>query len=440
MAYCSKYLERINNRYFAIVGDGESQEGQIWEAAQFASHYKLDNLIAVIDVNRLGQTGVAMLEHDVATYVKRFEAFGFFVQLVDGHDIPQILNALEEARNCRGKPCCLIAKTMKGKYFGEEIENLIGWHGKPMKGKTEAVVKGIRAHIVNKDAKLPITLPKYQTYIFPKVETYTVKPDYKKDQLESTRSAYGHALLQFGPQNIHNRINVLDAETSGSTCCKPFGQKYPRNFVECYIMEQNMVSAAAGFAARRRVPFVSTFAAFFSRAYDQIRIVGLSKLNVKFVGSHVGVSIGGDGPTQMGLEDLAMFRAIPGSVVFYPSDAVSAQWATMLSANRFGLDYIRTSRPKTQVPYPGISSLITIDRLRQQRNLRNRKVQGRQAVRVRPDLRRHCWRHAGDHAPGPRHPEGPGHQHQSRRSVHHQTDRPCYRRPRSCEPGEDSGG
>ncbi len=187
---------------------------------------------------------------------------------------------------------------MKGKYFGEDIENLIGWHGKPMKGKTEEIVKSIQARIVDKDAKLPITLPKYQTYVFPKHEPFTVKPDYKKgEQLESTRSAYGHALLQLGPQNISGCINILDAETSGSTCCKPFGQKYPKHFVECYIMEQNMVSAAAGFAARRRIPFVSTFAAFFARAYDQIRIVGLSKLNVKFVGSHVGVSIGADGPT-----------------------------------------------------------------------------------------------------------------------------------------------
>ncbi|KAG7477532.1 hypothetical protein MATL_G00070650 [Megalops atlanticus] len=350
MAYTGKHFDKSSYRVYCLLGDGECSEGSVWEAMAFAAYYRLDNLVAILDVNRLGQSEAAPLQHDMETYRKRCEAFGWNTYVVDGHDVEELCKALWQAQQVQGKPTAIVAKTFKGKGL-MGIENEDNWHGKPIpKDRVEALLAELQAQIqTNKQlcpeqpvedaapADLsPITLPS--------------PPEYNLGDKMATRRAYGVALAKLGRSS--RRVVALDGDTKNSTFSDIFKKAHPDRYIECFIAEQNMVSVAIGCATRdRTVAFASTFAAFLSRAYDHIRMAAISQSNVNLVGSHCGVSIGEDGPSQMALEDLAMFRAIPTCTVFYPSDAVSTERAVELAANTKGICFIRTSRPDTAVIY-----------------------------------------------------------------------------------------
>lgn len=350
LALNAKYLDRTDYRVYVLLGDGEAAEGSVWEAAELASYSNLDNLIAIVDVNRLGQSQPTMLQHDVEAYRARFEAFGWAAVAVDGHDVEQLLDAFGKIGKLGEKPYAIIARTIKGKgvSFAEDKN---GWHGKPFKqGEEEqkAVAEVESQGLDSGGVQLKIKKPSASapTQIYPgKLDP----PDYAPDSKAATREAYGTALVKLGAADP--RIVVLDADTKNSTFAEKFLKAYPERFFEGFIAEQNLISVGAGLASRGRIPFVSSFAVFLSRGFDQVRMAGISRSNLKLCGSHVGVSIGEDGPSQMGLEDIALFRTIPECVVFYPSDAVAAERAVALAAEHKGMAYIRTSRPKTPILY-----------------------------------------------------------------------------------------
>ncbi|XP_056393820.1 transketolase-like isoform X2 [Hyla sarda] len=350
MAYTGKYFDKASYRVYCLLGDGESSEGAVWEALAFGSYYKLDNLVAIFDVNRLGQSEAAPLQHQTDIYRKRCEAFGWNTYIVDGHDVEELCCALWQAANVKDKPTAIIAKTYKGKGISG-VENQDNWHGKPMpKDKVESIISEIQGQI---KANKTLT-PAAPVRDAPEVSIADIKmptpPSYKVGDKIATRKAYGLALAKLGHAN--NRVVALDGDTKNSTFSEIFKNEHPDRFIECFIAEQNMVSVAMGCATRNRtVAFASTFAAFFSRAYDQIRMGAISQSNVNLCGSHCGVSIGEDGPSQMALEDLAMFRAIPSCTIFYPSDGVSTEYAVALAANTPGICFIRTSRPDTAIIY-----------------------------------------------------------------------------------------
>lgn len=339
------------SRTYVLVGDGESAEGSIWESLHFAGHYKLDNLCVIFDVNRLGQSEPTSLQHQMETYRKRLDAFGFNAIVVDGHDVEELCRAFFEAEQTTGRPTAIIAKTYKGKFF-PNIEDLENWHGKPLGDAADSVMKHLNNLIKNKG---PLTLAaSAPTQIAPVVSIKNVQlaspPAYKLGESVATRLAYGTALAKIAVNN--SRVIALDGDTKNSTFSEKLKKAFPERYIECFIAEQNLVGVAIGAACRdRTIAFVSTFATFFTRAFDQIRMGAISQTNVNFVGSHCGVSIGEDGPSQMGLEDIALFRTIPGSTVFYPSDAVSTERAVELAANTKGVCFIRTSRPNTAVLY-----------------------------------------------------------------------------------------
>lgn len=338
-------------RTYALVGDGESAEGSIWESLHFAGHYKLDNLCVIFDVNRLGQSEPTSLQHQMETYRKRLDAFGFNAIVVDGHDVEELSRAFFEAQQTHGRPTAIIAKTFKGKFF-PDIEDLENWHGKPLGGDAERVIKYLEGLIKNK-GQLALG-PKAPVDNAPKVSIANVQlaspPAYKMGESVATRLAYGTALAKIAVNNP--RVIALDGDTKNSTFSEKLKKAFPERYIECFIAEQNLCGVAIGAACRdRTIAFVSTFATFFTRAFDQIRMGAISQTNVNFVGSHCGVSIGEDGPSQMGLEDIALFRTIPGSTIFYPSDAVSTERAVELAANTKGVCFIRTSRPNTAVIY-----------------------------------------------------------------------------------------
>lgn len=338
-------------RTYVVVGDGESAEGSIWESLHFAGHYKLDNLCVIFDVNRLGQSEATSLQHNVETYRKRLDAFGFNAINVDGHDVEELTRAFFEAQQTKGRPTAIIAKTFKGKFF-PNIEDLDNWHGKPLGTSAETVIKHLEGLIKNKGQLTLGPLPQVDNA--PTVSLANVQlaspPAYKLGETVATRLAYGTALAKIAVNNP--RVIALDGDTKNSTFSEKLKKAFPERYIECFIAEQNLVGVAIGTACRdRTIAFVSTFATFFTRAFDQIRMGAISQTNVNFVGSHCGVSIGEDGPSQMGLEDIALFRTIPGSTVFYPSDAVSTERAVELAANTKGVCFIRTSRPNTAVIY-----------------------------------------------------------------------------------------
>ncbi|KAH9284981.1 Transketolase [Echinococcus granulosus] len=353
MAYTGKYIDKAKYRVYCIIGDGESAEGSIWEALAFSSYYKLDNLVAIFDVNRLGQSQPACLQHDLDCYRRRVEAFGCHAIVVDGHNIPELLRAFETSRSIKGKPVALILKTYKG-YDFPGISDQENWHGKPLGTSAAKTIEHLEKTLI-----VPSTLGKLkpQEPVVDCKEMHligtlklTTPPPYKKGNKIATREAYGKALARLG--STYSRIIGLDGDTKNSTFSIYLRDARPEQFIECFIAEQNLVGVAIGCATRERtVPFVSTFAAFLSRAYDQIRMGAISQTDCNFAGSHVGVSIGEDGASQMGLEDLAMFRAIRGSTVFYPSDAVSCERAVELAANTKGICFIRTGRPAVPVIY-----------------------------------------------------------------------------------------
>ena len=330
-------------RVFVLLGDGEMAEGSVWEAAQMASHEKLDNLVAVVDVNALGQSGPTMLGHDLKTYQRRLAAFGWRVNVIDGHDMRQITTALRRATRGRGAPTAIVARTMKGKELGAEVEGKEGWHGKPLPADmAERVIASLESglhHLPPPPIRRPRRVGKTAV---PPPQPLAGKPPIGEI---ATRQAYGEALVRVGESDA--RVRVLDGDVKNSTYAEKFKDRFPERFVEAYIAEQNMVSAAAGLAAQGLVPFASSFACFLERAADQVRMAGISRANVKLCGSHAGVSIGEDGPSQMALEDLAFFRAIPEAVIFYPSDGVATDAAVQLAVARKGIVYIRTTRGKT---------------------------------------------------------------------------------------------
>jgi transketolase len=332
-------------RIFVLMGDGEIAEGSVWEAAQLAAHAKVDNLVGIVDVNGLGQSGPTMLDHDMRAYQRRFAAFGWRTVVIDGHDMPQITTALRRATRARGAPSVILARTIKGKGL-VGIEGLPGWHGKPLAAEAaEKVITELEARRHHLPPP-PVRKPRRRPLAKPTVKSLGGSPLTGE---VATREAYGHALVRLG--DADPRVIALDGDVKNSTFAELFKEHFPERFVESFIAEQNMVSMAAGLAAQGFVPFASSFACFLERAADQIRMAGISRSNVKLCGSHAGVSIGEDGPSQMALEDLAFFRAIPEAVILYPGDGVAADAAVQLAAQRKGLVYIRTTRGKTPTLY-----------------------------------------------------------------------------------------
>jgi transketolase len=347
MAWARK-LDGSKGRVYALLGDGEAAEGAVWEAAQFASHYKLDNLVAIVDVNRLGQSGPTMYGHDTSVYEARFKSAGWEAISVDGHDVGVLRQAYARARATTVKPFAVIAKTLKGKGVSF-LEDKDGWHGKPVK-KGEELQKAL-AELGDTDITLKVQARHYPgpTLLMP-VEP-TVAPAYTLGQEVATREAYGTALASLVKKCP--QVVAIDGDTKNSTFSERAKAAAPAQFAEGYIAEQNMVGAALGMASEGKIPFASSFACFMTRAYDFIRMAAYSKPgHLVLCGSHSGVSIGEDGPSQMALEDLAMMRAITGATVLYPSDAVSAERLVETAARTPGIVYIRTSRPKTRVLYP----------------------------------------------------------------------------------------
>ena len=348
IALNGKYLDKSDYRVYVLMGDGEIAEGSVWEAAALATYYRLDNLVGIVDVNGLGQSQRTMYDHDTAVYHNRFVAFGWHTITVDGHDMSAIVAALDQAQSVKGRPTMIVAKTLKGKGVSF-LEDREGWHGKPLK-KGEELDSALKELPLNgtsvtaKIAPLPVA---HATA--PSVFASVSAPDYKLGDKVATRSAYGTALAKLG--SVNPNVVALDGDTKNSTFAEKFLAAHKERYFESFIAEQNMVGAAVGLAACGKIPFVSTFAAFFTRAFDHIRMAAISGVAIKYAGSHCGISIGEDGPSQMGLEDIAMMRAIPHSTVLYPSDAVSAERLVAVASTLKGTTYLRTSRPATPVLY-----------------------------------------------------------------------------------------
>lgn len=346
MAWTRK-LDQSQGRVYTLLGDGEAAEGAVWEAAQFASFNQLDNLCAILDGNRLGQSGPTMYQHDLAVYERRFAAFGWEVAVVDGHDVAALRSAFSRARETSGRPFAVVAKTLKGKGVSF-MEDQDGWHGRPAK-KGEELARAL-AELGPTDIAIPVAARRYAPARKTSAGTLKVEPAYQADQEVATREAYGSALAQLAKSS--NAVVAIDGDTKNSTFSDRLKAAAPERFAEGFIAEQNMIGVALGMACEGKIPFASSFACFLTRAYDFIRMAAYSKPpHLILCGSHAGVSIGEDGPSQMGLEDLAMMRAITGATVLYPSDAVSTERLVEAAAHTPGLVYIRTSRPKTKVLY-----------------------------------------------------------------------------------------
>lgn len=340
-----RFLDKSNARVFVLLGDGECAEGSVWEAAALAAHYRLNNLIAIVDVNCLGQSQETMYKSETGPYVQKFEAAGWRAIALDGHDMKAVVTTFEEALSENSKPVALIAKTKKG--AGTFIEGKDGWHGKALNPQElkQAIAEISEAPPVKKEISKPSgAVPEWAS------PRDIPPPNYTVGGQVATRAAYGEALKKLGEADP--RVVALDGDTKNSTYSEKFMKAFPDRFFECFIAEQNMVGVALGLAARGKIPFASTFGAFFSRAYDQIRMGAISRRPVKLCGSHAGVSIGEDGPSQMALEDLAMMRAIPGMAVLYPSDPVACERLVFEAYRYPGMVYIRTGRPATPVIYP----------------------------------------------------------------------------------------
>jgi transketolase len=341
MALAGKRLNRLPFRVWVICGDSEMAEGSMWEAAEHAAFYELDNLTAVIDVNRLGQRGETMHGWDLSSYTKRLEAFGWRAIEIDGHDVEAIDAAYREAETTSGRPTAIVARTIKGKGYSK-IENENGWHGKAIAEEAIAELGGVRNLTIDVRKPEPGRSHRFET---PGGEW----PAYEVGTEVSTRKAYGEALAALGGQR--GDVVALDGEVSNSTYAEIFAKAHPDRFLEMYIAEQQMVAAAVGLQVLGWKAFCSTFAAFMSRAYDFVRMAAVSRATLKLCGSHAGVSIGEDGPSQMGLEDLAEFRAIHGSTVLYPCDGNQTTALVRAMADIEGISYLRTTRADTPVVY-----------------------------------------------------------------------------------------
>ena len=362
---------------YVLLGDSECAEGSVWEAAEIAAYYKTDNLVAIVDVNRLGQSTQTMEGWQLEKFQKKFEAFGWKVFSCDGHEIADIIKAFDAAKEVRGQPSVILAKTVKGCGLDADVEDKNGFHGKAMpqekleffEGKLkERFEKNKQAHAAVLDKLELIGYIKSKNFhesaqfecrpqggvsrtaggAFPIPDL----PPYTTNEKVATRKAYGNALVSLG--KIYPNIVSLDAEVKNSTYAEIFEEKFPDRFYQCFIAEQNMIGMAVGMATRGKIPFVSTFASFLTRAHDQIRMAAIGQVPLRICGSHAGVSIGEDGPSQMGLEDIALMRAVPESIILYPCDAVSAHRCVELMAHYQGISYLRTTRGATPVIYKPI--------------------------------------------------------------------------------------
>ena len=353
---------RIKSDYrtYALMGDGETAEGAIWEAAQAAVFHKLDNLCGITDVNGLGQSRPTQWDHDMPAFVSRWTAFGWHTISIDGHDMAAVLGAFAEARRTTGRPTMIVAKTLKGKGVSL-FEGKDHWHGKALKPgpETDHAIAELEQQYVKTSDPAPV-IPKPGRRLaeppVPDLKTALAAPAYHAGDQVATREAYGAALVALG--RADSRIVALDADVKNSTYSEKFEKEFPDRFYQMFIAEQVMVGAAMGLASRGAIPFPSTFACFLERASDFIRVAGISQSNVKLAGSHCGVSIGEDGPSQMALEDLAMMRGVPDCTVLYPCDGVSAERLMALAASTPGLVYLRMSRPKTDVIYDSSASFV----------------------------------------------------------------------------------
>jgi transketolase len=347
MAWARK-LDGDPGRVYVLLGDGEMAEGAVWEAAEFCAYNRLDNVCAIVDLNRLGQSGPTMHGHDADVYRRRLEAFGWEAQVVDGHDVSALKEVFARARATRGKPFAVVARTLKGKGVSF-LEDKEGWHGKPVK-KGDELARAV-AELGDTSVSLKVDARRYEgPRRDPRAGSISITPEYAKGQEVATREAYGSALAKLAKASP--LVVALDGDTKNSTFSDRFKAAAPERFAEAFIAEQNMVGAALGMATEGKIPFASTFAAFLGRAYDFIRMAMYSRpRHLVLVGSHAGVSIGEDGSSQMALEDLAMMRGLLASTVLYPSDAVSTERLVETAAQTPGLVYIRTSRPKTPVLY-----------------------------------------------------------------------------------------
>jgi transketolase len=344
VALAGRNLDRIPYRVWCLCGDSEMAEGSMWEAFEHAAFNGLDNLTAIIDVNRLGQRGETMHGWDLDSYANRATAFGWHAIEIDGHDLAAIDRAYEEATKTTGQPTVIVARTIKGKGV-PEVEDKPGWHGKALDDPDHAIEElgGIRS--------IKVDVAKPETDAQPhRFETGSLElPVYDVGDEVATRKAYGEALAAVG--NADGLVVALDGEVSNSTFAEIFAAAHPERYFEMYIAEQQMAAAAVGLQVREWKPFASTFAAFWTRAYDFVRMAAISRANIRLCGSHAGVSIGEDGPSQMALEDLAAFRAVHGSTVLYPSDGNSTAKLVAEMAERDGIVFLRTTRGATPVLY-----------------------------------------------------------------------------------------
>lgn len=342
-------MDKRDFRVWVILGDSEMAEGSVWEGFGTAGEYKLNNLVAIIDVNRLGQRGPTMLEWNTGAYAARARAFGWNAIEIDGHNIEEIEAAFVEAEKSE-LPTCIVARTKKG--AGAKLtSDQPNWHGKALPAdEAEKAIQEIQelAGVENPNLIIETQKPEHAESTLDSGRTFEL-PKYELGAKVAPRKAYGDALKAIG--DADDSIVALDAEVSNSTYSEIFGKAHPERFFEMYIAEQQMVSSAVGFQHRGKKPFISTFAAFFSRAFDQIRMAAISQADIRFAGSHAGVSIGEDGPSQMALEDIAMFRAVHGSTVLYPSDGTSTAALVALMKDLKGISFIRTTREAMPVLY-----------------------------------------------------------------------------------------
>lgn len=357
-------LDKLSYTTYVLMGDGETAEGSVWEAAELAGHYQVDNLVGIVDCNRLGQAGVAIDGHDVERYARKFEAFGWHAEIVDGHDMDALAKALAGARSIAGQPVMIVAKTYKGYGLDESSVDKIGFHGQPLKEQqAEEAIAGLRnrfkeaARYEQGESSFTPTPPgnhrpseKSPGPVSIDLGNDPDKELFAKDKQMATRKAFGYGLAALG--RASQDIITLDGDVSNSTYSNSFQKEFPDRFIQCFIAEQNMLGIATGLETRGKIPFAATFGAFFSRAFDQIRMAGIGRNALRLCGSHSGVSIGDDGPSQMALEDIALMRTVPNSVVLYPSDAVSAYKLLEVMANyNDGVSYMRTTRSDTPILY-----------------------------------------------------------------------------------------
>ncbi len=345
---------------YVLLGDSEMTEGSNWEAAELAAYYQTNNLIALLDANRLGQSTATIEGHDLNRYQEKFNAFGWETIVIDGHEMAAIIKAIDQARTVTLKPTIIIAYTYKGYGLDANIEDANGFHGKAFSKKELPELLDRLQKRFPKAANYkptPEDLEFFKQKVFGEEKSKKIsipqqlpEPDYVKEELIATRKVYGQALAKLG--EVIPEIISLDAEVKNSTFAEIFEKKFPARFIQCYVAEQNMIGMAVGLTSRGKMPFSSTFSSFVSRAHDQLRMAAIGRVPLRVVGSHAGVSIGQDGPSQMGLEDIAIMRSLPDSIVLYPCDAVSTyKLVEQMAKYTNGISYLRTTRGETPVIY-----------------------------------------------------------------------------------------